>query len=122
MISRDRRRQAVKQTIDILDVSEYRACRVVGQPRTTQRYHKTAADDEAALTEQIIELASQYGRYGYPRVTVLLRNEGWIVNHNRVERIWRQEGKSPRNSPGREGYGSMMARETLFHGLCTSSA
>jgi len=44
------------------------------------------------LIEAIIELASQYGRYGYRMITAMLRNEGWLVNHKRVERIWRQEG------------------------------
>jgi transposase InsO family protein len=50
------------------------------------------AGDEDALTTRVIDLASQYGRYGYRRITALLRNEGWRVNHKRVERIWRQEG------------------------------
>jgi transposase InsO family protein len=50
------------------------------------------ADDEALLTARIIALASEYGRYGYRRITALLRVEGWQVNHKRVERIWRQEG------------------------------
>jgi transposase InsO family protein len=49
-------------------------------------------DDEAPLTAAIIDLASQYGRYGYRRVTALLRQDGWQVNHKRVERIWRREG------------------------------
>ena len=44
------------------------------------------------MRERIVSLACQYGRYGYRRVTALLRNEGWLVNHKRVERIWRQEG------------------------------
>ena len=44
------------------------------------------------MTEEIVELASRYGRYGYRRVTALLRMEGWDVNHKRVERIWRREG------------------------------
>ena len=102
MIPPDRKRKAVKQAIQILDVSERRACRVVGQPRSTQRYHKRPADDEDFLTSRIIELASQYGRYGYRRVTALLRNEGWIVNHKRVERIWRREGlKVPQKQPKR---------------------
>jgi transposase InsO family protein len=75
---------------------------VVGQPRSTQRYNKRPADDEQFLTSRIIELASQYGRYGYRRVTALLRNEGWIVNHKRVERIWRREGlKVPQKQPKR---------------------
>jgi len=54
------------------------------------------------LTEAIINMASQYGRYGYRRVSALLRNEGWQVNHKRVERIWRQEGlKVPGKQPKR---------------------
>jgi putative transposase len=52
--------------------------------------------------DRMVELASQYGRYGYRRITVLLRNEGWRVNHKRVERIWRQEGlKVPKKQPKR---------------------
>jgi len=75
---------------------------VVGQPRSTQRYHKRPANDEDFLTSRVIDLASQYGRYGYRRVTALLRNEGWIVNHKRVERIWRREGlKVPQKQPKR---------------------
>ena len=102
MISPDRKRKAVVQVIEALDVSERRACRVVGQPRSTQRYNKRPADDEQFLTSRIIELASKYGRYGYRRVTALLRNDGWIVNHKRVERIWRREGlKVPQKQPKR---------------------
>jgi transposase InsO family protein len=56
-------------------------------------------DDEAALTADIVELARQYGRYGYRRITALLRRAGWSVNKKRVERIWRCEGlKVPANS------------------------
>lgn len=73
-------------------VSERRACRVLGQPRTTQRRVWVIPDDEAPLVQRMIELASQYGRYGYRIVTGMLRNEGWKVNHKRVERLWRQEG------------------------------
>ena len=83
-------------------VSERRACRVLGQPRTTQRYAAVARPDEDALTVAIIRLASQYGRYGYRRITALLRTEGWHVNHKRVERIWRREGlKVPTKQPKR---------------------
>ena len=58
--------------------------------------------DEDALTQQIVEMALQYGSYGYRQVTGLLRNAGVIVNHKRVERIWRQEGlKVPRRMPKR---------------------
>ena len=77
-------------------------CRVIGQPRSTQRYRRVGADDEAALTEAIVRLASEYGRYGYRRVAALLRGDGWHVNHKRVERIWRREGlKVPVKQPKR---------------------
>jgi len=51
---------------------------------------------------RVIELATQYGRYGYRRITALLKQEGWMVNHKRVERIWRREGlKVPQKQPKR---------------------
>ena len=60
-------------------------------------------DDEALLTEAVTALALQYGRYGYRRITALLRNDGWQVNHKRVERIWRREGlKVPQKQPKRK--------------------
>ena len=56
--------------------------------------------DEEALTADIIALASQYGRYGYRRITALLQEAGWAVNVKRVERIWRREGlKVPAKQP-----------------------
>ena len=76
----------------VLDVPERLACRVLGQNRSTQRKRRRTADDEAALTQAIVRLAKQYGRYGYRRITALLRAEGWACNHKRVERIWRREG------------------------------
>lgn len=86
----------------MLGFAERRVCRVLGQPRSTQRYQRQPPDDEAPLTAAIIKLASQYGRYGYRQVTGLLRNEGWRVNHKRVERIWRCEGlKVPKKQPPR---------------------
>ena len=54
------------------------------------------------MTQRIVVLASEYGRYGYRRITAMLQREGWRVNHKRVERIWRQEGlKVPRKQPKR---------------------
>ena len=102
MIAPDSKRQAVRQAVEALEISERRACQVIGQPRSTQRYDKRVPDDEGLLRQRIIELASEYGRYGYRRVTGLLRNEGWIVNHKRVQRIWREEGlKVPQKQPKR---------------------
>ncbi len=60
-------------------VSERRACQVLGQHRSTQRKAPHAADDEAGLTADIIELARTYGRYGYRRITALLHEAGWAV-------------------------------------------
>jgi putative transposase len=83
-------------------VSERLACKVLGQHRSTQRKAATAPDDEAALREEIIALAKIYGRYGYRRITALLRVAGWCTNRKRVERIWRQEGlRVPRRQPKR---------------------
>ena len=83
-------------------VSERRACLVLGQPRSTQRRIRISRSDEVLLTRSIILLASCYGRYGYRRITALLRNDGWRVNHKRVARIWRQEGlKVPKKQPKR---------------------
>jgi transposase InsO family protein len=85
-------REAVRRAQEGFGVSERRACRVLGQPRMTQRYEPKRLHDEEVLTSRIIELASEYGRYGYRRVTAMLRHEGLAVNHKRVERIWREEG------------------------------
>ena len=83
-------------------VSERRACRVVGPCRATQQYVPTRTDKEDRLQTRIIALAHEYGRYGYRRITALLHQEGWRVNHKHVERIWRQEGlKVPQRQPKR---------------------
>ena len=85
-----------------LGVSERRACRVLGQSRSVQRHHPQGSGEEEALRSEVVRLASNYGRYGYRRITALLRAEGWRVNHKRVERIWREEGlRVPRKQPRR---------------------
>ena len=85
-----------------LAVSERRACTVLGQARKTQRHILSTTDEEVRLVARIIELATRYGRYGYRRITAMLRQEGWLVNHKRVERIWRKEGlKVPQKQPKR---------------------
>ncbi len=83
-------------------VSERRACKVLGQARSTQRRKPYMPEDEPRLVAEIVRLATQYGRYGYPRITKLLCREGWIVNHKRVARLWRREGlKVPYKQPKR---------------------
>ena len=92
--------------------SERRICRAIGQAKSTQRYGAKVPDDEEELRERIVRLASQYGRYGYRMITGMLRNEGWRVNHKRVERIWREEAlKVPQRQPRR-------ARLWLSDGSC----
>ena len=79
---------------------ERRACRTLGQHRSSQRKIPQGRSDEERLTADIIELARQYGRYGYRRITALLNQSGWHVNHKRVERIWKREGlKVPQKQP-----------------------
>ena len=97
-----RRRAYVEHAVRELGVSERKACAVLGQHRSTQRKTPRGADDEAALTADIVGLAKRYGRYGYRRITALLRDAGWPVNRKRVERIWRREGlKVPQRQPKR---------------------
>jgi len=85
-----------------LAVSERKVCEVLEQPRSTQRRKEKVNESAEKLTMRITELAIEYGRYGYRRITALLRNEGWRVNHKRVERIWREEGlKVPKRQPKR---------------------
>ncbi len=84
-------------------VSERQACRVLGQPRSVQRRSRQVASDQPVLVRRMVALASEYGRYGYRRVTALLRAEGFRANHKRVERLWRLEGlKVPQKQPKRK--------------------
>ena len=84
-------------------VSERRACRVLDQPRPTQRRARHVPSDEPRLVKRMVGLANEYGRYGYRRITAMLRAEGFRVNHKRVERLWRQEGlKVPQKQPKRK--------------------
>jgi len=75
-----------------IDVSERRACEVTSQPRMTQRYKTKQPDKDKALTAEINKLAKRYKRYGYRMITAKLRQDGWIVNHKRIQRIWQKEG------------------------------
>ena len=75
---------------------------MLDQARNTQRRNRGASSEESRLVADITALATRYGRYGYRRITALLNERGWQVNHKRVERIWRQEGlKVPKKQPKR---------------------
>ena len=73
-------------------IAERRACRVLNVNRTAYRYTPVKRDDEDEIRADIINKVCNYGRVGYRMVTYMMRNEGKLINHKRVERIWREEG------------------------------
>jgi len=78
---------------DRMAVSERRACRAIGQPRSTQRRGTPAPrNEESVLRERLGDLARSHPRYGYRRMTAILRREGFCVNHKRIQRLCRDEG------------------------------
>ena len=107
-MSADQRRQAVRCLQERFGVSERRACRVLGQQRSTQRQAPTKAPEgEGRLVARMLELVRQDPRYGYRRIWALLRREGWRVNRKRVYRLWRKEGlKVPRKQRNKRRLGS----------------
>lgn len=92
MVSPARRREAVSQAQTTMTVSERRACKVMDQPRSTQRYVGRPGDDEKPLVQRMHEHVRHHPRYGYRRVWALLRSDGFRVNVKRVYRLWRKEG------------------------------
>ena len=66
----------------------------MGQCRATQRYESMQIGDEELLSNSVTSLSSKYGRYRYKRITALLNQDGWKVNHKRVFWIWREKGQS----------------------------
>jgi transposase InsO family protein len=83
-----------------MNVSQRRACQVLSQPRRTQQYQPRRRDQDQDLVAALHRLSQQHPRYGYRRIAVLLRAEGWDVNRKRVHRLWRQEGLKV---PGKKG-------------------
>jgi len=97
----------VRRVQQVLGVSERRACKAVGQARSSQRYQARKPRKDQALRERMTQLARRHPRYGYRRVWALLRREGWDVNRKRVQRLWREEGlKVPRPQRKRRRLGS----------------
>src|SRR5215203_3518448 len=92
LLSPTRRKAAVEHLRRRLGVSERRACSVIGQPRSSQRYVGRKAERDRPLLERMIALSRENPRYGYRRVWAMLRREGWLVNKKRVHRLWRKEG------------------------------
>jgi putative transposase len=92
MVSPARRREAVGLVREKFDVSQRRACRTLGQPRTTERYVPKENAEGRRIAQRVVKLAGENPRYGYRRVAALLRREGIRANLKRVYRIWRLEG------------------------------
>ena len=90
------RRAVVHQVRERYGISERRACQLVGIGRSTLRYHRRTHREEESLRQRLRELAAARPRFGYRRLHVLLRREGVIVNHKRVERFYREEGLAVR--------------------------
>ncbi len=76
----------------VLSVSERRACKAIGFCRSNVRYRRRAKGDEPLIRSRMLELARKRPRFGYRRITRLLRREGLKVSYKRVHRLWRQEG------------------------------
>jgi len=106
-VTAGQRRQAVRHLQEAFGVSQRRACRVLGQPRATQRQQPRAKEEEGRLVARMLELVRQHPRYGYRRIWALLRREGWRVNRKRVYRLWRQQGlRVPRKQRKKRRLGS----------------
>ncbi len=92
MVSPARRRDAVTYLKRRHPISERRACSLIGQHRSTQRYRAQSPEFEQALLKRMNELAAKHPRYGSRPIWALLRGEGFQVNRKRIERLWRLEG------------------------------
>jgi len=82
------------------DLAERRSCQALGFARSSQRYQSTT--DDAALRQRLRELAAERRRFGYRRLHILLRREGWAINHKKLYRLYREEGLTVRKRKGRK--------------------
>ena len=77
---------------DRLDLSQRRACQIVGQHRSTQRHQPVEPDPDRELRTRLRRFAKRHPRWGYRRAHAVVRREGWVVNRKKVQRLWREEG------------------------------
>ena len=103
-----RKREAVLRLREQLEMSERRACRVLSQPRSSQRRKSKPRDDEPALVKRMLELVRERPRFGYRRIAALLRQEGFRASETRMLRLWRREGlKVPQKKRKRRRLGQV---------------
>lgn len=97
-MSPSQKRAAAGELQSQFAVSERRACAVLEQPRSTQRYRIKTKSDEVALCRRLRELVRHRPRFGYRRLTAVLKREGWHVNAKRIHRLCRKEGLKVRRT------------------------
>ncbi len=102
MVTPGRRRQAVGVLEDEFGVSQRRACRVVGQHRSTQRHQPKPADDDTLLRAELRDFALRFPRRGWRRAAVHLRRDGWVLNNKRIRWLWREESLGVPQTPKRK--------------------
>lgn len=92
MVSPSQRRRAAQMLQERLGLSQRRACRIVGQHRSTQRHRPADADPDRDLRRQLRDFARHHPRWGYRRAHAVLVREGHVLNRKKVQRLWREEG------------------------------
>ena len=107
MVSPARKREAVAHVEEALEVSQRRACKVVLQARSTQRYCGRKRSKDAALSAELRRISAEHPRAGYRMATAFLRRAGMEINAKRVQRLWRLEGlRVPRRQRKRQRLGN----------------
>src|SRR5665213_3099681 len=101
MVTPAAKREAVALLRHRLEVSERRACTMIGICRMTVRYRSSRPDD-GLVRERMKALAHERRRYGYRRLHILLRREGYVINHKRLFRLYREERLAVRRRGGRK--------------------
>ena len=106
MVSPQAKREGVRYLMSQWHNSQRQACALVRVARSTVSYHSRIKPEEVELRAQIRQLANRHQAYGCPRITALLRRDGYPVNHKRVHRLWKVEGlQLPRRRPRKQRRG-----------------
>jgi putative transposase len=116
MVTPGARRDAVAHLRESHQVSERRACSVIGADRSSVRYRSIRPPDDA-LRSRLRDLSSERRRFGYRRLHILLRREGWRINHKKLRRVYREEGLQVRKRGGRKRAVGTRAPMTLPSGV-----